>query len=309
MLILHDVISLHSVTPLFPNEGPGVMASKTCMDKVATSLSLSHLANSGVFTIKKDVRKKKDLLGVPLLDIWNDLTSKLKCETVCVKPARDGCSTGVARLCCVEDLSVYVEALKNNLLRIPPNSLSKAHGMIEMPNPPPEILIFEPFIETDEIIVSSKSADEYGHQLRWKGQSRWVEITVGVVGKRGSMSSLSPSITVKESGDILSLEEKFQGGTGINLTPPPLSIISNEALERCKKNIELIANTLQLEGFSRIDAFVNVDSGEVLIIEVNTVPGMTPSTVLIHQALAEEPPLYPQQFFRTLLNLAAERSL
>lgn len=83
--------------------------------------------------------------------------------------------------------------------------------MIEMPNPPPEILIFEPFIETDEIIVSSKSADEYGHLLRWKGQSRWVEITVGVVGKRGSMSSLNPSITVKESGDILSLEEKFQG--------------------------------------------------------------------------------------------------
>lgn len=39
--------------------------------------------------------------------------------------------------------------------------------------------------------------------------------------------------------------------------------ISKEALERCKEHIELIANTLQLEGFSRIDAFVNVDSGEV----------------------------------------------
>ncbi|KAH8505915.1 hypothetical protein H0E87_012934 [Populus deltoides] len=97
------------------------------------------------------------------------------------------------------------------------------------------------------------------------------------------MRSLSPSVTVKETGDILSLEEKFQGGTGINLTPPPASIVSNEALERCKHRIELIANTLQLEGFSRIDAFLNVDSGEVLIIEVNTVPGMTPSTVLIHQ--------------------------
>ena len=41
------------------------------------------------------------------------------------------------------------------------------------------------------------------------------------------------------------------------------SWISKEALERCKEYIELIANTLQLEGFSRIDAFVNVDSGEV----------------------------------------------
>lgn len=41
------------------------------------------------------------------------------------------------------------------------------------------------------------------------------------------------------------------------------SSISNEALGRCKQRIELIADTLQLEGFSRIDAFVNVDSGEV----------------------------------------------
>jgi hypothetical protein len=79
--------------------------------------------------------------------------------------------------------------------------------MIEMPNPTPEFLIFEPFVETDEIIVSSKAKQ----QLSWKGRRRWVEMTVGVIGKRGSMHSLSPSLTVKESGDILSLEEKFQG--------------------------------------------------------------------------------------------------
>ncbi|KAF9620432.1 hypothetical protein IFM89_012609 [Coptis chinensis] len=125
-----------------------------------------------------------------------------------------------------------------------------------------ELLIFEPFVETDEIIISSKSPSENSHHLIWKGNNRWVEITVGVIGKRGAMQSLSPNVTVKESGDILSLEEKFQGGTGINLTPPPSSIMSNEALERCKQRIELIANTLGLEGFSRIDAFVNADSGE-----------------------------------------------
>ncbi|XLU54179.1 hypothetical protein S245_048827 [Arachis hypogaea] len=291
-----------------PYTGPGAMASKICMDKVATSAALKNLANSGILTINKDVRKKDDLSSKPINEIWHDITQKLRCETLCIKPARDGCSTGVARLCSSSDLAVYVKALEECLLRIPPNSLSKAHGMIEMPNPPPELLIFEPFIETDEIIMTSKFKNETADGLMWKGLSRWVEITVGVVGKRGSMHSLSPSVTVKETGDILSLEEKFQGGTGINLTPPPLSIMSANALERCKKHIELIANTLQLEGFSRIDAFVNVDSGEVLIIEVNTVPGMTPSTVLIHQALAEQPPLYPHQFFRKLLDLASERS-
>lgn len=83
--------------------------------------------------------------------------------------------------------------------------------MIEMPNPPPELLIFEPFIETDEILISSKSTNETEDFLLWEGHSRWVEVTVGVIGKRGSMRSLTPSITVKETGDILSLEEKFQG--------------------------------------------------------------------------------------------------
>lgn len=58
--------------------------------------------------------------------------------------------------------------------------------------------------------------------------------------------------------------------TNLSLYPfsvSPVGIIfhknSNAALEKCKKHIELIANTLQLEGFSRIDAFVNVDSGDV----------------------------------------------
>ncbi|KAL9260564.1 D-alanine--D-alanine ligase-like protein [Drosera capensis] len=285
-----------------PYTGPGVQASEVCMDKVAASLALKHLSDFGVLTINKEVLRMEDVIDMPISRIWSELTSKLQCQSICVKPARDGCSTGVARLCGVEDLGVYVKALQDRLLRIPPNSFSKAHGTIEMPNPPPKHLIFEPFIETDEIKVSSKS-----HQLIWEGKSRWVEVTVGVIGKCGSMHALSPSITVKESGEVLSLEEKFQGGTGINLTPPPASIMREEALKKCKQWIELIADTLQLEGFSRIDAFVNVDSGEVLVIEVNTVPGMTPSTVLIHQALAEQPPMYPRQFFRTLLDLASER--
>ncbi|XP_010553130.1 PREDICTED: uncharacterized protein LOC104823308 isoform X2 [Tarenaya hassleriana] len=286
--------------------GPGVLASRTCMDKVMTSQALTHLSEFGVLTISKHVERTEDLLNGSVPKIWHDLTTKLRSLMLCVKPASDGCSTGVARLSSSEDIATYIQALKDHLPRIPPNTFSKAHGMIEMPTPSPELLIFEPFIETDEIIVSTKTIGEDRRRLFWKGDSRWVEITVGVIGKRGSMHSLSPSVTVKETGGILSLEEKFQGGTGINLTPPPTSIMS-EAVERCKQHIELIANTLQLEGFSRIDAFVDVDTGEVLVIEVNTVPGMTPSTVLIHQALAEDPPMYPSQFFRRLLDLASER--
>ncbi|EEC82730.1 hypothetical protein OsI_27428 [Oryza sativa Indica Group] len=291
-----------------PYTGPGQIASRTCMDKVATSLAVSHLASYGVHTIPKDLRATEEILKSSPDDIWNDLKAKLQTETVCVKPARDGCSTGVARLCCPKDLEVYANALERKLQRMPANCLSRAHGVIEMPVSPPESLIFEPFIETDEIIISTKSVDDSTRHLVWKGENKWLEVTVGVVGKRGEMLSLNPSITVKESGDILSLEEKFQGGTGINLTPPPSTIMSEEALQKCKSCIETLANTLGLEGFSRIDAFVNVQNGEILLIEVNTVPGMTPSTVLIHQALTEKPPIYPHKFFRTLLDLAFARA-
>lgn len=41
---------------------------------------------------------------------------------------------------------------------------------------------------------------------------------------------------------------------------------SEEALEACKRRVEIIANTLGLEGFSRIDAFVNVHTGEVNLL-------------------------------------------
>ncbi|KAJ8436975.1 hypothetical protein Cgig2_012262 [Carnegiea gigantea] len=81
-----------------PYTGPGVKASRICMDKVATSLALKHLAEFGILTINKEVRTMQDLLHMPVPDLWHELITKLQCVTLCVKPARDGCSTGVARL-------------------------------------------------------------------------------------------------------------------------------------------------------------------------------------------------------------------
>eukprot|EP00897_Mesotaenium_endlicherianum_P000828 jgi/Mesen1/10746/ME000903S10087 len=284
-----------------PFTGSGAEASRVCMDKAATGRALAHLADQGVLTAAKSVVPVADLIAAGVSEPdgdaadrhWAALTQQLlrKRETasssssssstsgsgsLCVKPASDGCSTGVARLCCAGDLRVYTAAVRDSLPQLLPGSLSSLAGIVEMPRPAPSRLLFEPFIETDPIVST-------GGHLTWEGRSRWVEVTVGVMGRRGAMRSLPPSITVKETGDVLSLEEKFQGGTGVNLTPPPASIVSEEALEKGKRRIEAVANALNLDGFARIDAFLHVDSGEVLVIEANTVPGMTPSTVLFHQ--------------------------
>lgn len=61
------------------------------------------------------------------------------------------------------------------------------------------------------------------------------------------MHALSPSVTIRESGAVLSLEEKFQGGTGINLTPPPIELISQVVLDAVKSRVALVANRLGIE--------------------------------------------------------------
>jgi D-alanine-D-alanine ligase-like ATP-grasp enzyme len=131
----------------------------------------------------------------------------------------------------------------------------------------------------------------------------WVEVTVGVVGKKGRMRAMSPSITVA-SGDVLSVEEKFQGGTGINITPPPSRYVPTRVVEGAKRRIERVAAALGLGGYARIDAFLNIKTGEIYVIEANTLPGLTPSTVIYHQALAEKRPLVPRQFLERILSLA-----
>jgi D-alanine-D-alanine ligase-like ATP-grasp enzyme len=105
-------------------------------------------------------------------------------------------------------------------------------------------------------------------------------------------------------GAILSLEEKFQGGTGVNITPPPENLISTQAIRKARKNLELLATQLGIHGYARIDTFIERTTGNIKVIEVNTLPGLTASTVLFHQALAEPIPLYPKEFLEMIIRIS-----
>jgi hypothetical protein len=51
-------------------------------------------------------------------------------------------------------------------------------------------------------------------------------VSDGLKEVKGTMTALEPSLTMVARGGILSLEEKFQGGAGVNITPLPPSIIA-----------------------------------------------------------------------------------
>ena len=68
--------------------------------------------------------------------------------------------------------------------------------------------------------------------------------------------------------------------------------------------MELVAKKLGIGGYARIDAFMHRRTGELIVIEANTTPALSPSTVIYHQALEENPPLYPTAFLERIMSTA-----
>jgi D-alanine-D-alanine ligase len=106
------------------------------------------------------------------------------------------------------------------------------------------------------------------------------EVTCGVLGVENP-EALMPSETIATEA-ILSLEDKFLYGQGENKTPPRLP---DEQIQKIRETAVASFKALNLKGYARMDMFVRSD-GRVAVLEPNTLPGMTPSTVLFHQAAA-----------------------
>lgn len=282
--------------------GSGSQSAMVCMDKYETAKRIAGLESEGVFSAKKtliEVELLSELDSKGFEKFWDKLKEELHTKTVIVKPHSDGCSAGIIRLYNAKDLEKYIEILKEKTISIAPNTFTNQSNIIEMPTEPLDKLLFEEFIETDKVSVDKSN-------LIWKDVTGWVEITVGVLGKTDSIRALNSSITVA-SGEVLSLEEKFQGGTGVNITPPPESHVSKEIVEKAKKNIEKVAKSLGIYGYARIDAFMNIENGDLIIIEANSLPGLTPSTVIFHQGLVEEEQMYPLDMFSEIVELGYQR--
>ena len=261
----------------------------------------------------------------PLEKWWRSLLAAVggnSNDGLCVKPNSDGCSTGVARLRSSADLRAYAAAATRGAA-----TAAVGDQAVEMPLPPPRAFVVEPFVVTSavEVFFDARAGRENVRfkrrvsrptavDVRMRGDerdaetSRYVEITAGVFGSSGAVRCLPPSATVAERAcAVLSLEEKFQGGTGVNLTPVPPELIEREVLETVRRRVASAANALGVEGFARVDAFADARTGDVVVIEANTVPGMTPSTVLFHQALADEPSVEPAAFLARAVEHAVRR--
>ena len=107
------------------------------------------------------------------------------------------------------------------------------------------------------------------------------------------------------------MEEKFLAGQGQNITPARFSKntkLQKEISEQVKLKLKEAAKILKVEGYCRIDAFVRIfknNKVEVVFIEVNSLPGMTPATCIFHQCAINN--YKPFEFIDGILEFGEER--
>jgi len=132
-----------------------------------------------------------------------------------------------------------------------------------------------------------------------------MELTVGVMGN-DVIKALPPSRAVT-SGGILSIEEKFLPGAGENQTPAPLP---EPTLELVQRTMEKAYKILNCRGYVRIDCFYQpaelspTKKERAVILEVNSLPGLTPATCIFHQAA--EINMRPMDFIDAIIKLGLE---
>ncbi|MEM6393642.1 MAG: hypothetical protein AAF797_12780 [Planctomycetota bacterium] len=285
--------------------GSGPEASALCMDKHATARQLDALGLDG-FTAPQqaliDLHELRDrcasemggsalgqlvaavthrglaeAIARPIYADFCDalqptlarLREQLNTERFVLKPQADGCSSGVL----VADdpttqVPVHLLALWAGLREYPRGLVEQrlltdfSEVTLRLPEGTADRLLAEAFIDT-------------------RPGSDTLEMTVAVLGPRGAMRSLYPSETTTAFGS-LTVEEKFCKGFGVNRTPPPG--LGDAVLDRIRSRIEAFANAIGLEGYARIDVFYNTTRDALTLIEVNTLPGLSPATVTFTQA-------------------------
>jgi D-alanine-D-alanine ligase len=127
-----------------------------------------------------------------------------------------------------------------------------------------------------------------------------VEVEVGVLGNRAPIASLPGEIVVTHN-EWYDFEAKYDEGEMDLVVPARLP---EEKLERAQELAVRAFVAADCEGMARVDMFVR-DDGEVLVNELNTIPGFTSTSVYAQLFAASGIPY--AELLQRLADLAVER--
>lgn len=102
-----------------------------------------------------------------------------------------------------------------------------------------------------------------------------MEVTVSVLGKKGAEQAL-PVIEIVPKNKFYDYEAKYAPGGSDHIIP---ARVSDEITQYLQKNAVLAHQSLNCKTYSRTDFIVPFDGSLPIVLEVNTLPGMTPTSL------------------------------
>lgn len=98
----------------------------------------------------------------------------------------------------------------------------------------------------------------------------------------GGLAAL-PAIEIIPKAGFYDYKNKYQSGLTEEITPADLT---PEQAERIERLALAVHRTLGLSGYSRSDFILDRETGDFVCLEANTLPGMTPTSLLPQEAAA-----------------------
>ncbi len=274
-----------------PYNGSGIQSSQVTINKFETNRILRE---HGISVANHRMVYKQE---------WVDTGEALLTEIesgfvypIIAKPSDDGCSSAVKKIKSRDELRAYTRLMFGEEA-IQGSVSSSVLGL----------KYNEEFPQKDYFLIED---------LVSKGNAKhFLEVTGGLMTRFNDTGNVEyeifePSESLA-TGDVLSLEEKFLAGEGQNITPARYTTNKSDyeqVASEVRATLKQVAEVLNIQGYARIDAFVRVfenNKSETIIIEVNSLPGMTPATCIFHQTAING--YKPYDFIDNILTFGIER--
>lgn len=305
-----------------PYTGPSMVASELCHERPELLRSLTDAVNYDGSIISAPPAHSISALelratcqsGDSANEFFNRLFGTWENKMMVIRPATD-CGVGILRMRSGRDLMSYNEAVQNWSENIPALACEVEVEDVRMALPPPTQFVIEPFLAAEPVQLVScthhkehKDANPnddlndpvYG-RLRWNTTDNWLEVKGSLLGGAGTMRCLGLSTAVARVAHDGSIASLF------DVSPPPLSILSEETASDTMLRLQLVSDRLGLSGAATISLLVNAQTGEIVINEVDVHPDISPNGLLMRQAALLSPPMSHVEVLRDLLKEAMSR--
>ncbi|NSL53343.1 D-alanine--D-alanine ligase family protein [Calidifontibacillus erzurumensis] len=127
----------------------------------------------------------------------------------------------------------------------------------------------------EELLEGIEKAFQHDEDILIEEFIKGMEVTVAVWGKKGDEQAL-PVIEIVPKNKYYDYEAKYAPGMSEHIIP---ARVSAETYEYLQKNAVLAHQALELKTYSRTDFIVPDDGSLPVVLEVNTLPGMTPTSL------------------------------